>query len=63
MYKYHEKLCIGKLSDPKPKEDVPMLAFKGSMGDGIPYGDANSVQGMMSPYYKDYHFKLREAVR
>ncbi|KRX03469.1 Cytochrome b5-like heme/steroid binding domain [Pseudocohnilembus persalinus] len=68
LHKYHEKLCIGTLSDPKPNKVVPIRelavnANKLFIGDGIPYGDPNWVQGWNNPYYNDSHRKLRIKAR
>lgn len=50
-----------RLSSPANIPSAKQLARY--FGDQIPYGDPNSYQGWHSPYYQDYHFRLRESVR
>jgi len=47
----------------EPNEPGPILSFKNSFGQGVPFGDPNYVQGWKSPFYNDSHRELRTAVR
>jgi len=40
LFKY-KKLVIGSIVVP-PKEIAPILKYKNSFGEGVPYGDPNS---------------------
>ncbi|KRX03468.1 Cytochrome b5-like heme/steroid binding domain [Pseudocohnilembus persalinus] len=63
LHKYHDKLCIGKVKDLRTKPIAPLLKYKNSYGEGIPYGDPNNMQGWNSPYYNQSHHDLRLAYR
>ncbi|KRX03942.1 Cytochrome b5-like heme/steroid binding domain [Pseudocohnilembus persalinus] len=60
----YKKFVIGKIDPTElPAIKAPILKFKNSFGEGIPFGDPNSVQGWFSPFYNESHHKLRAAAR
>ena len=50
LFKY-KKLVIGTVAVP-PKEIAPILKYKNSFGEGVPYGDPNSGILFIANYFK-----------